>query len=203
MNKRILVLTMTIFTLVAVTLPMIPTAQAVIGGIPTENYDDVKIWGFLLPVEDATDVYVRGNVQYGRYTARSFTSMIGGVEWIAIFWDGVPMVDAQSLMGTATYDIDYKVNLNTMHGVARLKTVISVPGGTFEGDMFWSGELAFRSDFANTLNTVGVVWRNILRGTGAYDGWKIGMTVNAIPYMHGAQDAWVMSCHLIKPQTIA
>ena len=203
MNKRILVLTMTIFTLVVVTLPMIPTAQAVIGGIPTENYDDVKIWGFLLPVEDATDVYVRGNVQYGRYTARSFTSMIGGVEWIAIFWDGVPMVDAQSLMGTATYDIDYKVNLNTMHGVARLKTVISVPGGTFEGDMFWSGELAFRSDFANTLNTVGVVWRNILRGTGAYDGWKIGMTVNAIPYMHGAQDAWVMSCHLIKPQTIA
>jgi hypothetical protein len=203
MNKRILVLTMTIFTLVVVTLPMIPTAQAVKGGIPTENYDDVKIWGFLLPVEDATDVYVRGNVQYGRYTARSFTSMIGGVEWIAIFWDGVPMVDAQSLMGTATYDIDYKVNLNTMHGVARLKTVISVPGGTFEGDMFWSGELTFRSDFANTLNTVGVVWRNILRGTGAYDGWKIGMTVNAIPYMHGAQDAWVMSCHLIKPQTIA
>jgi hypothetical protein len=194
---------MTIFTLVVVTLPMIPTAQAVIGGIPTENYDDVKIWGFLLPVEDATDVYVRGNVQYGRYTARSFTSMIGGVEWIAIFWDGVPMVDAQSLMGTATYDIEYKVNLNTMHGVARLKTVISVPGGTFEGDMFWSGELAFRSDFANTLNTVGVVWRNILRGTGAYDGWKIEMTVNAIPYMHGAQDAWVMSCHLIKPQTIA
>ena len=200
MNKKILIVI--VLTMVVMTLPIISIAQASQGGVPTENYDDVKIWGFLLPVEDATDVYVLGNVQYGRYTARSFTSMSGGVEWIAIFWDGVPFGGAQSLMGIATYDIEYKVNLNTMHGVARLKTVISVPGGTFEGDMFWSGKMAFRSDFVDTLDVVGVVWRNILRGTGAYDGWKIEMTVNAIPYMHGAQDAWVMSCHLIKPQTI-
>ena len=200
MNKKILIVI--VLTMVVMTLPIISIAQASQGGVPAENYDDVKIWGYLLPVEDATDVYVLGNVQYGRYTARSFTSMSGGVEWIAIFWDGVPFSGAQSLMGIATYDIEYKVNLNTMHGVARLKTVISVPGGTFEGDMFWSGKMAFRSDFVDTLDVVGVVWRNILRGTGAYDGWKIEMTVNAIPYMHGAQDAWVMSCHLIKPQTI-
>ena len=69
MNKKILIVI--VLTMVVMTLPIISIAQASQGGVPAENYDDVKIWGYLLPVEDATDVSVRGNVQYGRFTSKS------------------------------------------------------------------------------------------------------------------------------------
>ncbi len=201
MNKRILISTMTVFTLVVMTLPMIPAAQANEGGVPVENYDDVKVWGYLLPVEDATDVSVLGNVQYGRYYAESFNNPARQYKWIGIFWDGIPFQGAQSLMGIASSEADYKVNLNTMHGVVHFKTVITVSGGTFEGDTFWNGEFAFRSDYENTLNIVNGMWHNSYRGTGAYDGWKIEMSINSRPLANGAQEAWIISCHLIKPQT--
>ena len=38
--------------MVVMTLPLISIAQSSQGGVPAENYDDVKIWGYLLPVED-------------------------------------------------------------------------------------------------------------------------------------------------------
>jgi hypothetical protein len=200
MNKKISIII--VLTMVVMTLPLISIAQASQGGVPAENYDDVKIWGYLLPVEDATDVSVRGNVQYGRYAAQSFGSSGGGPLWIGIFWDGVPFSGAQSLMGTASQNAEYKINLNTMHGVVHFKTVITVPGGKFEGETFWNGEFAFRSDYENTLNFVSGVWRNSYRGTGAYEGWKIEISMNSGPLANGAQEAMITSCHLIKPQTI-
>jgi hypothetical protein len=201
MNKKILIVI--VLTMVVMTLPIISIAQASQGGVPAENYDDVKIWGYLLPVEDATDVSVRGNVQYGRYAAQSFGApSSGGPQWIGILWSGNSLSDAQYLMGTASQNAEYKINLNTMHGVVHFKTVITVPGGTFEGETFWNGEFAFRSDYENTLNFVSGVWRNSYRGTGAYEGWKIEISMNSGPLANGAQEAMITSCHLIKPQTI-
>ena len=185
MNKKILILTVTAFTLVAMTLPMISTAQAWQGGIPTEIYDDLQVWGMIKPDYNPVPE-VRGNIQYASYTAQCYAGM-SPVKWIGIFWDD----GAQSLTGNATYEIDYKINLNTMHGVVRLKTVVTLPDGTFEGDMFWNGELQFRSDYLDTVNLVSGMWHVFWRGTSAYDGWTIVMNMNGHP------DNFVSSVHLI------
>jgi hypothetical protein len=196
MKKRILILSMTVFTLVVMTLPMIPTAQAKKGGIPTENYQDLQIWGVVLP-DSTVEINVNGKMQYGTYIVKSYDMMMN--EWIAIFWNGQPFVDAEMLSGTASGLLEYKINTDTGMGVAYVSFVITIPGeGTFEGDMVWVGEFALNAD--NSLNVVKVMWHAVYDGTGTYEGWRIVTNSNGRPSW-SVPPLFAGSSHLLKPES--
>jgi hypothetical protein len=208
-KKKILVIALVVAILV---LPMISIAQAKPQGTPTEIFHDVMIYGMIIPDGPATDVLMRGNTQYGRYTAESWgsdptdpTTLFPG---IAITWGGVLFVDPTThvVVGLATFDVDYKINTKTMKGVVHLAAVMTLPGGTFEGDIFLVGELLLLPD--NTLSittTVGedAMLHGFFKGTGAYEGWTIVQNMNANPswFEYIPPGTWVVAgdSHLIKP----
>ena len=217
MKKKILVIALAV-TMLA--LPMISIAQAKPGGISTEIFHDVMIYGMIIPNGPATDVVMRGNIQYGRYTAQSWGSDPANPTTlfpaVAITWGGVLFVDptTQILVGLATFDVDYKINTNTMKGVVHLAAEITLgemtpdtsDDGTFEGDIFLIGELLLLPD--NTLSvftTVGedAMLHGFFKGTGAYEGWTIVQNMNANPswFEHIPPGTWVVAgdSHLIKP----
>ena len=195
-KNKILVIALAVAILV---LPMISAVQAKEGGTPAENYQDLQIYGFVL-ADGPADIEVNGKMQYGTYTTTSYTSMTPDVEWVGIFWNGVPMVDAESLMGTSTGVVEYKINTDTGMGVAHSWVVFTLPGGTFEGDMLWVGEFALALD--NTLLVVKVMWHAVYDGTGDYEGWKIVVNQNGRPSW-GGPPAYMFagSNHLLKPQS--
>lgn len=194
MNKRILILAMTVFTLVVMTLPMIPTAQACRWRRPTETYDDLQIWGSIVP-DGPAEVWKWRNIQYGRYTAHSeavdyLTGELTGFHMIAIMWNGTypPAVCDTILYGHATFDVCYRINLDTMKGVAHLKTVITPGTWNIDGSEFYPGDGAFVGHKLHTgdlvLDENGTIpwdgwmtgtWtgHTLLRGTGEYAGWTI------------------------------
>jgi hypothetical protein len=208
-KKKVLVLTLAV---VMLALPMVSSVQAKPGGISTEIFHDVMIYGMIIPDGPATDVVMRGNIQYGRYTAQSWgsdpTNPTIVFPGIAITWGGVLFVDptTQILLGTATFDIDYKINTKTMKGVVHLATVMTLTGGTFEGDIFLTGELLLLPDNTLSINTnVGedAMLHGFFKGTGAYEGWTIVQNMNANPswFEYIPPGTWVVAgeSHLIKP----
>jgi hypothetical protein len=216
-KKKIFVIALAV-TMLA--LPMISIAQAKPEGTPTEIFHDVMIYGMIIPDGPATDVVMHGSIQYGRYTAESWgsdpvdpTIVFPG---IAITWGGVLFVDptTQVVVGLATFDVDYKINTNTMKGVVHLAAEITLgemtpdtsDDGTFEGDIFLIGELLLLPD--NTLSvftTVGedAMLHGFFKGTGAYAGWTIVQNMNANPswFEYIPPGTWVVAgeSHLIKP----
>ena len=209
MKKKIFVIALAV-TMLA--LPMISIAQAKPGGIPTEIYHDVMIWGVIFADGPAMDVVVRGNMQYGRYTAQSWGTAPNGGPWfpaVAISWGGVLFVDptTQVVVGTATFDVDYKININTMKGLVHLATVMTLPGGTFEGDIFLIGELLLLPD--GTVSIPGFLGgdensmrHDFFKGTGAYEGWTIVQNINANPpWFEFIETGPIVAgdSHLIKP----
>jgi hypothetical protein len=194
-------------------LPMISIAQAKPGGIPTEIFHDVMIYGMIIPDGPATDVVMRGNIQYGRYTAQSWgqdpTDPTNVFPAIAISWGGVLFVDptTQLLLGAATFDVDYKINTNTMKGVVHLATVMTLPDGTFEGNIFLIGELLLLPDDTVSINSLtngeDVMWHGFFKGTGTYEGWTIVQNMNANPpwfeYIPPGTIVVAGDSHLIKP----
>ena len=209
MKKKLLVWALVVAMLA---LPMISIAQAKPGGIPTEIYHDVMIWGVIFADGPAMDVVVRGNMQYGRYTAQSWGTAPNGGPWfpaVAISWGGVLFVDptTQVVVGLATFDVDYKININTMKGLVHLATVMTLPGGTFEGDIFLIGELLLLPD--GTVSIPGFLggdensmWHDFFKGTGAYEGWTIVQNINAKPpWFEFIETGPIVAgdSHLIKP----
>jgi hypothetical protein len=204
-KKKILVIALVVAMLV---LPMVSVAHAKPGGIPTEIFHDVMIWGVIFP-DGPADVVVRGNLQYGRYTGQSYGTIDNGATWfpaIVISYDGILMVDAEVLIGTATFDVDYKINTDTMKGVVHLATVMTLPGGTFEGDIFLIGDLLLLPDGTVSITTLigeDLVWHGFFKGTGAYDGWTIVQNMNANPPWFEFIPPGTMivagDSHLIKP----
>ena len=207
MKKKIFVIALAV-TMLA--LPMISIAQAKPGGIPTEIFHDVMMWGVVFPDAPA-DVAVRGNLQYGRYTGQSYGTIDNGATWfpaIVITWGGVLFVDptTQILAGLATFDVDYKINTDTMKGVVHLATVMTFPGGTFEGNIFLTGELLLLPD--DTVSVTALIgensmWHGFFKGTGAYEGWTIVQNINANPpwfeYIPPGTMIVAGNSHLIKP----
>ena len=209
MKKKLLVWALVVAMLA---LPMISIAQAKPGGIPTEIYHDVMIWGVIFADGPAMDVVVRGNMQYGRYTAQSWGTAPNGGPWfpaVDISWGGVLFVDptTQVVVGTATFDVDYKININTMKGLVHLATVMTLPGGTFEGDIFLIGELLLLPD--GTVSIPGFLggdensmWHDFFKGTGAYEEWTIVQNINAKPpWFEFIETGPIVAgdSHLIKP----
>ena len=217
MKKKILVIALAV-TMLA--LPMISIAQAKPEGTPTEIFHDVMIYGMIIPNGPATDVVMRGNIQYGRYTAQSWGSDPANPTTlfpaVAITWGGVLFVDptTQILVGLATFDVDYKINTNTMKGAVHLAAEITLgemtpdtsDDGTFEGDIFMTGELLLLPDNTLSINTnVGedAMLHGFFKGTGAYEGWTIVQNMNANPswFEYIPPGTWVVAgdSHLIKP----
>ena len=218
MKKKLLVWALVVAMLA---LPMISIAQAKPGGIPTEIFHDVMIYGMIIPDGPATDVVMHGSIQYGRYTAESWgsdpadpTTLFPG---IAITWGGVLFVDptTQVVVGLATFDVDYKINTNTMKGVVHLAAEITLgemtpdtsDDGTFEGDIFLIGELLLLPD--GTVSIPGFLggdensmWHDFFKGTGAYEGWTIVQNINANPpWFEFIETGPIVAgdSHLIKP----
>jgi hypothetical protein len=198
MKKKMLGVFVSLLAVAMLALPMISAVQAKEGGIPAENYQDLQIWGFVL-ADGPADIDVNGKIQYGTYTTKMYNSMTPDVEWVGIFWNGVPFVDAESLMGTATGDVEYKINTDTGMGVVHISVVITVPEGTFEGDVLWVGEFALAPD--NTLYFVKIMWHAVYDGTGDYEGWKIVINSNGRPSW-GPPTSYTFagSSHLLKPK---
>ena len=181
-------------------LPMISIVQAKKGGIPTETFHDLTVGG-LIVADYLPDPEVRGNMQYAEYTAHCDT--------VTIRWDFIEGTPQNTKTVTATYVIEYKVNLKTKEpttittpygpieaalcqGVAHIKTIVTLDGGTFEGEMIWVGKLL--------LMPSGVIysgsdckWHTFWKGTDAYEGWII------IQNMNGHPTESVVNNHLIKP----
>jgi len=213
MKKKMLGILVSLLAVAMLAFPTISIVQAKPGGVPTEIFHDLMIYGMILPDEPVeVDITVRGNIQYGSYTAQSWgsdpTNPTIVFPGIAITWDGVLFVDPppQLLMGTATYDVDYKINTKTMKGVVHLATVMTLPGGTFEGDIFLTGELLLLPDNTLSINTnVGedAMLHGFFKGTGAYEGWTIVQNMNANPswFEYIPPGTWVVAgdSHLIKP----
>ncbi|MFN2128287.1 MAG: hypothetical protein ACK2TU_10555 [Anaerolineales bacterium] len=221
MNKKFLAVLVSLLTVAMLALPMVSIAQAKPGGLPTEIFHDVMIYGMIIPNGPATDVVMRGNIQYGRYTAQSWGSDPANPTTlfpaVAITWGGVLFVDptTQILVGLATFDVDYKINTNTMKGAVHLAAEITLgemtpdtsDDGTFEGDIFLIGELLLQPDDTVSIGTLtngeDVMWHGFFKGTGAYDGWTIVQNVNANPpwfeYIPPGTIVVAGNSHLIKP----
>ena len=113
------------------------------------------------------------------------------------------MVDAEVLIGTATFDVDYKINTDTMKGVVHLATVMTLPGGTFEGDIFLIGELLLLPNSTLSIGTI-VGEDAMLHGffKGAYEEWTIVQNINAKPpWFEFIETGPIVAgdSHLIKP----
>jgi hypothetical protein len=179
MNKRILILAMTVFTLVVMTLPMIPAAQACRCRRPTEVYDDLFVWGDSVPDSPADVWPLWGNKQCGRYTAHS--------SFVQILWDrdlSLPTTPKYHgiLNGVGEYIFSYTFNRDTGKGIATIKTKVTIGAftpeteddGTFEGYKIWVGDLTLLEDGTVVLNDAGHWnWYTYWRGTKAYAGWTI------------------------------
>ena len=203
MKKKILVIVLAVAMLA---LPMLPTAQAWKGGTPREIYHDLFVLGSLVPDYNPVPEMV-GNIQYATYTAQSY-HFIFGYKWLGIFWDFIGTAPQQRLDGTATYEIDYKINPKTMKGVVHLKTVVTLgadtPGdlsddGTFEGVMIWVGVLEFGEEpYQDTVNVERLKWHTFWKGTGAYEGWTIAQNMHSNPPWSSGLDM-PGNLHLLKP----
>jgi hypothetical protein len=212
MKKRIFGIFISLLTVAMLALPMVSIAQAKPVGVPTEIFHDVMVYGMILPDGPATDVVTRGNMQYGRYTAQSWgsdpTNPTIVFPGIAITWGGILFVDPTThvVVGTATLDVDYKINTETMKGVVHLATVMTLPGGTFEGDIFLTGKLLLQPDNTLSIGTIvgeDAMLHGFFKGTGAYEGWTIVQNMNANPswFEYIPPGTWVVAgdSHLIKP----
>ena len=118
------------------------------------------------------EIWVSGNIQHGRGAT--------GIMPMCYIVRDDPM---QLLMvGSATQIWDYNVNIETGQGVAHFKFIIVLgegtptdtsDDGTFEGKIHITGEFVLigdNSEYANAYNTHSY---GVIRGTGAYQGWKI------------------------------
>jgi hypothetical protein len=193
MNKKVLVIAL---ALAMLALPMISIVQAKKGGIPTEIFHDLKVGGMILP-DDPTEIYpeMQGNMQYAEYAAHCDT--------VTIRWDFIEGTPQNTMTGSATYVIEYKVNLNTWEaytipgsgfcrGVAHIKTIVTLDGGTFEGEMIWVGDLLLMANGA-VFSGSNRKWHTFWKGTDAYEGWTIIQNMNSHPTES------VENNHLIKP----
>ena len=198
MKKKILI--MSFFALVVMMLPLIPMAEAKKGGVPTEMYRDLMVWGSIIPDGSPAleDIWERGNIQSASYTAQSYYM---GSPGIGIFWDGPFMAWNEQRFGTAIYEIEYTINTETMRGVVHIWTEVDLGDGGFVGDMFWVGKLQWRIDYDDTVRMVNTgMWHSGWQGTGAYDGWKIIQNMNANPpWTDTMMGIMAGDCHLIKP----
>ena len=185
MKKKVLVIALA-FAMLA--LPMVSAVQAWGWNPPSEVYDDLLVGGMIYP-DEPVEVTVRTwrNIQWGRYTANAPFVFIG--------WDfpegGGPT--EHFLIGSGEYSICYTINTNTGKGVVHLKTVTTIgapfPAGTFEGSMFWIGDLSLLEDDTVDLNDAGNWnWYTYWRGTGAYEGWTITQNFD---------ETWTMDNYLI------
>ena len=190
-KKKILVVALAVAMLA---LPMISAVQALEGGVPTEIFHDLRVGGMIVP-DYNPEPEVRGNIQYAEYTAHC--------DMVSIRWDFIDGTPQQMLTGTATYAIEYKINLNTMKGVVHVKTEVTVGGSTFEGEIIWVGDLVFNTYFpAAVMPNVfgGVKWHTVWKGTGAYDGWTIIQNINLNPPWTNMMTYEIAGDnHLIKP----
>ena len=202
---------MSVFTLVVMILPLVPIAQAKKGGIPTEMYRDLWVFGGIRPDGSPTDILERGNIQSASYTAHSFAGpwitslppwlfpdVSDGDQFVGFVWGGW----MESLIGTATYEIEYTINTKTFKGVVHLKTTVKIDSeDAFLGDMFWVGDLILNPDKTVSISQVpgsGNKWHTNWQGTGDYEGWKIIQNMNANPPWTIGMDM-AGDTHLIKP----
>ena len=210
MNKKFLI--MSVFTLVIMILPLIPMAQAKKGEIPTEMYRDLMVVGGIKPITLPTDIWERGNIQSASYTAQSFAGqwitmlppflfpgVSAGDQFIGFVWNSW----TESLMGTATYEVEYTINTETLKGVVYLKTTVKIDSDdAFLGDMFWVGDLILNPDNTVSISQVegsGNMWHTNWQGIGDYDGWKIIQNMNTNPSWAAVGTGMAGDCHLIKP----
>jgi len=108
------------------------------------------------------DVWISGNTQHGR----GFT---GGHDKFDIVAEDFSIPGSQE-----TYYGDYNINLKNGHGIIRRKMVITVDGGTFEGNNIQHGICTVTgSGFPMLVDgTIQVVFH----GTGDYLGWTLVRT---------------------------
>ena len=141
-------------------------------------------------------------MQYAEYTAHCNT--------VTIRWDFIEGTPQNIMTGSATYVIEYKVNLKTKEtiilypdtpmefeaaicqGVAHIKTKVTLTGGTFEGEMSYVGKLLLMPSGA-IYSGSDRKWHTFWKGTDAYEGWTI------IQNMNGHPTESVTNNHLIKP----
>ena len=178
MNKKILIVTF--FTLVVMTLPIIPSAQAWGYKRATEIYDDQRAYGSIKTYDPfEAKVWKWGNMQFGKYPA--YCPML------VIRWDS-DSVPPQSRSGTVEYTVSYAINTETLKGVVNLKCKVTLGAstpdtsddGTFIGNMLWIGDLVLGDEASIAPNAVipnfgggTFAWYTYWRGTGAYAGWTI------------------------------
>ena len=187
MKKRILIFSMTVLTLVIMTLPMIPAAQAY-GWEKSENtYAFTVTSGLIVADEGEVDFREARNWDFGKYTAHSENFI--GDELFSISWnDGTTHV----LEGTEVLLVSYKINSDSYdgdtidggklcQGIVNFKVEITFEGGKFKGHMQWVGDLVLKPDntvrlpytFAPFNEAGSYAWYTYWQGTGAYSGWKI------------------------------
>jgi hypothetical protein len=199
MKKRIIVLAMTVFTLIVMSLQIIPTVQAWGWNPHSEVYDDLIVGGDIFPDEPVeVKVQTRRNIQSGKYSANAPA--------VYILWDLIDPPPAEPpfsngfMMGEGEYVISYTINTDTGEGIAILKTKVTLGAmtpddksddGTFTGKMFWIGDLSILEDDTIDLNHAGHWdWHTYWRGTGAYAGWTITQNFD---------ETWVMdNCLTIR-----
>lgn len=159
-------------------------------------FHDLQMWGYIVVDGDVT-TEEKGKMQYGTYMAKSINPYTT-IEWFAFFWNGVPMHGAKTLMGTASFEFEYKINTDTKMGTLRAWCVYTVPGGTFEGEMLCVGELSLNAD--DSITIVKVMVTGTYHGTGAYEGWKITQNQNGRPsWSNPALNMLAGSNHLLIP----
>jgi hypothetical protein len=188
MKKKILVLAMTIFTLVVMTLPLIPAAKAY-GWEKSENTYAFSVTSGNIVADSEVAFRETRNWLFGKYTAHSEDYNNPGTEKFSIAWDD------EELVGTEILWVSYKIDSDSLdedplpfdggklcQGIVDFKVEITFEGGKFKGHMQWVGDLVLKPDntvrlpynFPPMINEGGAsAWYTYWQGTGAYAGWKI------------------------------
>lgn len=172
MNKKILAIGV---ALMAVAMLATPVTACWLNKIPVTFDSDIIMGQF-------PDWWLRGNVIHGIDGTLIYENCI-------LTGDGITLDDGA---GLSTYN--YHINVKGVEptpgppqfifgkGVLHYKLEIAFDGGTFKGNQWVVGEFkVFDSGFVLPWNSHGFA---VLRGTGAYRGWKwvfSDVTINGVP----------------------
>jgi len=191
MNKKILIMALTILAVAMMATPLLGTVSACGNRSWRKSIEKipVQIGGGGVTVSPP-EVKVCGNVQIGRGGTLSYgfyaivdisttppTLLVGGMESGA----------------TSLWTANYVVNTKTGKGVLCYDAVMTIPSkGTFEGRVILLGTFSLNGPYANQQEGFRY---GVLRGTGDYEGWKLVISAKT------TADVTTWENYLYKPAT--
>jgi hypothetical protein len=167
-NKKILMLLITVLAVAMLTTPVLAAPMETI-----ELTFFAPLGGYSAP-----DYWISGNIIHGRGATCNAPTFIS--------WQipPIPHTDpTKYLLGPSEWVADYDVNLETKKGVLHYTIEIMLDDGTFKGTISCYGTFAIINPEPDVYyaNQLGGFRRGVLHGSDEYQGWKIVVAGETLP----------------------